>query len=173
MSYRRRASPARAAFCALSVDSDGGQPTCTRQIGRSVPFQLRAVWFARRAGGSNSQGLAPRLFSRQFPSPSVGLALQKFWPVMRPASLLRRDSNPRLSHYECGALPTELRSVVGSSLTDSWPFLVIGVAGEGRGNGGCGGGIDLIPAAQLHWASGLSEYFVVTLAGIEPASYPE
>ena len=39
------------------------------------------------------------------------------WPsrVRRPAlvsaSLLRRDSNPRPPHYECGALPAELRSV--------------------------------------------------------------
>lgn len=66
---------------------------------------------ARRAGGSNSQGLAPRLFSRQFPSPSVGLALQKRCPAPDNTSLLRRDLNPRPPHYECGALPTELRSV--------------------------------------------------------------
>ncbi len=48
---------------------------------------------------------------------TVPVAIRRVGPprVRRPAlvgaSLLRRDLNPRPPHYECGALPAELRSV--------------------------------------------------------------
>lgn len=66
-----------------------GGAACTRNL-KTGQFQHggHSCQCTRRAGGSNSQELALRLFSRQFPSPSVGLALH----VRRPARAARRCS---------------------------------------------------------------------------------
>lgn len=68
--------------------------------------------YAEDVGIEPTRASRPQLFSRQRPSPALGWVFQESpQPTRGQNSLLWRDLNPRLTHYECAALPTELQSI--------------------------------------------------------------
>lgn len=114
LSYHRHDGPTTDQSEPLSPNRPHGHrggAACTRNLNRAGPARWSFVSVCAEGGRIElPRACASAVFK------TVPVAIRRVGPPGAPArsgsaSLLRRDSNPRPPHYECGAPPSELRSV--------------------------------------------------------------